>query len=163
MFVDSCMCPDQELNYNIGVWGWCSNLLSYPALEPEGSFLFFFLRLFIYLFLERGEGQEKEGERHQCLVASHTPHTREPGPRLGTELATLWFTGQRSIHWATPAGAGIACFKNSCDTLVAKHSHSKVSPMPSSCGVQLRRVCKAGRLYLVYFIITYVILTQGYT
>ena len=27
----------------------------------------------IYLFLERGEG--REGEKHQCVVASHTPPT----------------------------------------------------------------------------------------
>ena len=26
-----------------------------------------------YLFLERGEGREKEREKHQCVVASHTP------------------------------------------------------------------------------------------
>ena len=25
------------------------------------------------LFLERGEGKEKEGEKHQCVVASHAP------------------------------------------------------------------------------------------
>ena len=26
-------------------------------------------------------------------------------PSLGIELATLWFTGQHSIYWATPARA----------------------------------------------------------
>ena len=30
---------------------------------------------FIYLFLERGEGKEKEGVNHQCVVASHAPLT----------------------------------------------------------------------------------------
>ena len=25
-----------------------------------------------YLFLERGEGKERKGENHQCVVASHT-------------------------------------------------------------------------------------------
>ena len=29
--------------------------------------------MFIYLFLDRGEGKEKEGEKRQCVVASHTP------------------------------------------------------------------------------------------
>ena len=29
-----------------------------------------FFKDFIYLFLERGEGKEKEGEKHQCVVAS---------------------------------------------------------------------------------------------
>ena len=34
-----------------------------------------FLKIFIYLFLEREEGKEKEREKHQCVVASHTPPT----------------------------------------------------------------------------------------
>ena len=34
-----------------------------------------FLKDFIYLFLERGEGREEEGEKHQCVVASCTPPT----------------------------------------------------------------------------------------
>ena len=33
-----------------------------------------FFLIFIYLFLEKGEGREKgEGEKHQCVVASRTP------------------------------------------------------------------------------------------
>ena len=62
---------------------------------------FFFLRF--YLFLDRGEGREKERERNinvwYCL--SHTPHWG-PGlqprcvPWLGIELVTLWFTGWHS-------------------------------------------------------------------
>ena len=31
--------------------------------------------LFIYLFLERGEGKETEEEKHQCVVASHVRPT----------------------------------------------------------------------------------------
>ena len=37
--------------------------------------------------------------------------TRVPGSqprhvlRVGTKLLTLWFAGQHSTHWATPAGA----------------------------------------------------------
>ena len=30
---------------------------------------------FIYFFLESRERRGKEGEKHQCVVASHTPHT----------------------------------------------------------------------------------------
>ena len=43
-----------------------------------------------------------------CGCFSRTPYW-EPGPQprhvpwLGIEPVTLWFTGQRSIHWATPA------------------------------------------------------------
>ena len=34
--------------------------------------LFLFFKDFIYLFLERGREREREGEKHQCVVASHT-------------------------------------------------------------------------------------------
>ena len=33
----------------------------------------YFLKDYIYLFLDKGEGREKEGEEHQCVVASHVP------------------------------------------------------------------------------------------
>ena len=37
--------------------------------------LFFFLRFYLFIFTERGgEGKEKEGKKHQCVVASCTPH-----------------------------------------------------------------------------------------
>ena len=42
------------------------------------------LKKFIYLFLERGEEREREGEKHQCAVASCVP----PPPPLGTWPAT---------------------------------------------------------------------------
>ena len=63
------------------------------------------------MFLERGEGREKERERNihvGCL--SHTPFWG-PGlqprhvPRMGIEPVTLWFTGWCSVHWATPTRA----------------------------------------------------------
>ena len=31
------------------------------------------LRFYLFIYLERGEGREKEGEKHQCVVASHVP------------------------------------------------------------------------------------------
>ena len=41
-----------------------------------------FFKDFMYLFLERGEGKgEREGEKHQCVVASHAPPTWGPGPQ----------------------------------------------------------------------------------
>ena len=65
--------------------------------------LLFYLKDFIYLFLERGGGREKERETsmHGCL--SHAPYwgpDPQPRhvPRLGIELVTLWFTGQQSIN-----------------------------------------------------------------
>ena len=49
-----------------------------------------------------------------CGCLSCVPYWRtDPQPRhvpwLGIEPATLWFTGQLSIHWATPA-RGKLCF-----------------------------------------------------
>ena len=34
-----------------------------------------FFKLFIYLFLEEGREAEREGEKHQCVVASRSPPT----------------------------------------------------------------------------------------
>ena len=72
-----------------------------------------FLKIFIDLFIfrERGREGEREGEKHQCVVAfCMPPHHWGSGlkpwhvPWLGIKPVTLWFTGQHSIHWATPAG-----------------------------------------------------------
>ena len=75
-----------------------------------------FLKECIYLFLERGEGREKERERntHVCFPLTHpllgTWPTAQSRARLGIKPVTLWFTGQHSIHWATPARAFLFCF-----------------------------------------------------
>ena len=39
---------------------------------PERDF-FFFGRLYLFHFLERRREKEREGEKHQCVVASHAP------------------------------------------------------------------------------------------
>ena len=72
-------------------------------------FLFFFLRF--YLFLDRGEGKEKERERNidvwlplMCPLLGTWPATQACA-LFGKQRATFWFTGWRSIHWATPARA----------------------------------------------------------
>ena len=41
-----------------------------------------FLRLYLFIFRERGRVGERKGEKHQCVVASHAP------PPLGTWPAT---------------------------------------------------------------------------
>ena len=91
----------------------CTGLLSLNIMSMRFShgvarisrwFFLSFLKDFIYLFLERREGKEKEGETHGCVVASHAPPTGDlacnPGmcPELRIELVTLWFTVQHSIH-----------------------------------------------------------------
>ena len=86
-----------------------SHLGTASYLVPVGlllSFLSFLKVLFIYLFFERKRGRETS----MCGCLSCTPNWG-PGPQsrhmpwLGIKLATLWFTGQRSIHWSTPARA----------------------------------------------------------
>ena len=48
-------------------------MFTIPAHNVNVEFIF--LKYFICLFLERGEGKEREGEKHQCVVASHAPPT----------------------------------------------------------------------------------------
>ena len=81
-----CFCSnDQELvlNCTLNIKIWCTTSLFFP-------------------FKKRGR------ETSLCGCLSHAPH-RGPGPQprhapwLGIEPATLWFPGQHSIHWATPA------------------------------------------------------------
>ena len=77
---------------------------------------------FIYLFLEKGREREREGEKHQRVVASHMPHTGDlasnPGmcPRLFDSQATL-------NHSATPARALLNYFNLSL-------SYSSQIPLP---------------------------------
>ena len=35
----------------------------------------FFLRFYLFIFRQRGREGEREGEKHQCVVASHVPPT----------------------------------------------------------------------------------------
>ena len=48
------------------------------------KFLYSFFEDFIYLFSERGREEEREGEKHQCVVASSVLPTEDlahnPGP-----------------------------------------------------------------------------------
>ena len=62
-------------------------------------------RLYSLIPRERG----REGEKHQCVVASrasHWGHSRQPRhvPWLGVEPMTLRFAGRHSIHWTCQLG-----------------------------------------------------------
>ena len=69
---------------------------------------FFFLRF--HLFWERWEEREKGRYTWMCGCLLSAPYWG-PGlqprhvPWLGIKLVTLWFSGQCSVHWATPARA----------------------------------------------------------
>ena len=97
------LCKDSEPHFS-----------SHAVFEVKKAL--FFLKIFIYLFVERGEGREKERERNISVwLHLHAPYWG-PGPQpkhvpwLGIEPATLWFTGQHSIHCATPVKAKRALF-----------------------------------------------------
>ena len=69
--------------------------------------LFLFLKFFkdfIYLFLEREEWKGKEGEKHQCTVASHAPPTgdlaQNPGMCSDWEL-NQWPFGSQACTQST--------------------------------------------------------------
>ena len=55
-----------------------------------------FFKDFIDLFLERGEGKEKEGEKHQCVLASHMSSTGDlvHNPGMGPDWeSNQWLFG----------------------------------------------------------------------
>ena len=87
-----------------GIWTPCSLKVS--------------IKKFIYLFIFRGGGREKERETPVCSCLLCTPYWG-PGPQprhvpwLGIEPVTLWFTGWHSIHWATPIRAKTYILKHS--------------------------------------------------
>ena len=57
---------------------------------------------FIYLFLERGKEEEREGNTNAWLPLMHPLLGTWPATQAcaltGIELVTLWFTGQHSVH-----------------------------------------------------------------
>ena len=64
---------------------------------------FFIFKDFIYLFVERGEEMEEEGEASMCgclLSAPYWGHGLQPRqvPCLGIEPATRWSIGRHSTR-----------------------------------------------------------------
>ena len=78
--------------------------------------LYFILFLkIIYLFLERGEGREKEGEKHQCVLASQVvAPTRDlacnPGMCPDWELNRRPFGLQPALNLLSYTGQGYSYF-----------------------------------------------------
>ena len=95
---------------------WSSN----PRVETRGTndpnwikSLFCFLRFYLFIFRERGREGEREGEKHQCVVLPFmcpllgTWPATQASALTGGGTATRLFAGLCSIHWATPARAGL--------------------------------------------------------
>ena len=59
--------------------------------------LVFFFRFYLFIFRQRGREGEREGEKHQCALASCVHHNPGMCPdwelNLGIEPATLWAFG----------------------------------------------------------------------
>ena len=45
--------------------------LARRVYQNLSSFLSFFKRFYLFIFREKGRKVEREGEKHQCVVASH--------------------------------------------------------------------------------------------
>ena len=58
-----------------------TELTTFIIKEKSNEVIIYFLKDFIYLVLEEGREGEREGEKHHCVVASHTPSTGDPGPQ----------------------------------------------------------------------------------
>ena len=73
---------------------------------------FFGKDFYLLIFREEKGGRNRGRETSMCGCLFRAPHWG-PGPQprhvpwLGIEPATLWFTGQHSVHWATSARAMI--------------------------------------------------------
>ena len=80
--------------------------------ELRGPILFlFFKKDFIYLSLERGREGEREGEKHQCGVASWAPLTGDTAhsPGMCPDWESNWwpFGSQAGTHPTEPHQPGL--------------------------------------------------------
>ena len=64
-------------------------------------FLLYFLKILFIYVLERGREGEREGEKHQCVVASHAPHTGDLACNQG--MCPDWESNQRPFGLQTAA------------------------------------------------------------
>ena len=53
---------------------------------PTTMAIIFSKRFYLFLVRERGRERETEGEKHQCVVASHAPPTGDPVCNPGCAL-----------------------------------------------------------------------------
>ena len=68
---------------------YISIILTLPYLLDYCSFILscnynFFKRFYLFIFRQKGREGEREGEKHQCVVASHVAPTRDLARNPGT-------------------------------------------------------------------------------
>ena len=76
---------------------WDHALINWAVWPRQSVLNYFCFKDFIYLFLDRGEGWEKESEKYPCVVASGTPPT---GTWPETQICDLTWngTGDLLVH-----------------------------------------------------------------
>ena len=79
------------------------NIYNYSLVKYQDFLNIYFI---LFYFLERG----REGGKHHCVAASHTPPTGDLAnlgicPTFGIEAVTLWLEGRPSIRSATSTRA----------------------------------------------------------
>ena len=76
--------------------------------------LIYFLKIYLLIFSERGREGEREGEKHQCVVASHAPPTGDlaynPGMCPDWESNLRPFGSQASTQSTEPHHPGLIYF-----------------------------------------------------
>ena len=73
----------------------------------------------MYLFLERGREGEREGEKYQCVGASHMPPAGDLAHNPDIKTTTLWLAG---CCWEP------SCLVSEAGTSVAKLSKETLGP-----------------------------------
>ena len=71
----------------------------------------FFKRLYLFIFRERGREEEREEEKHQCVVASQAPGTghlaHNPGTCPAWELNRRLLDSQAGTQSTEPHQSGL--------------------------------------------------------
>ena len=107
-----------DLESSLGLQGICEPLRRNVNFNGR-TFKFIYLLVIYYYyyyfifkaFLERGREGEREGGKHQCVVASRKPPTGDltynPGMCPGWELNQRLFASQSGVQSTEPHQAGL--------------------------------------------------------
>ena len=88
-------------------WKVRSGVVSISAIS-------FFLRFYLFIFRQRGREGEREGEKHQCVVASHMPPTGDlaSNPDMCPDWELNWqpFSSRTGAQSTEPHHPGLSYF-----------------------------------------------------
>ena len=95
----------------------------------------FFLRFYLFIFRERGKKGEREGEKHQCVVASYMSPSGDlahnPGMCPDWELNWWPFALQPAFNPLSHTSKGLGYFLMFVVLLLGKNNNSALHPFPS--------------------------------